>query len=110
MLPPNSAGTRKRRALPLAGATPMQPKNGCKVARVVDWIQPDLLRRGRAHHGRVVGGRAPNPGAKVPHLIAVQLEIENLHRQCVARYSSFDIEGSGQWVVAFYYANCASGL
>ena len=30
MLPPNSAGTTELRASPPAGATPMQPKNGCK--------------------------------------------------------------------------------
>jgi hypothetical protein len=29
MFPPNSAGTTELRASPFAGATPIQPKNGC---------------------------------------------------------------------------------
>ena len=56
------------RASPQAGATPMQPKNGCRVARVVDWIQPALLRHGRAQHVRVVGGtESAKYGCESPH-------------------------------------------
>ena len=82
----------------------VQRLEGGGVGDVIDGIEPDLLRQRRVQHGGVDRfiERAEARGECAHPLVAVYLQVEDLHRQCVARCGAFDVKGTGQGIIAFH--------
>ena len=89
----------------LGGELGIERLKRCRVGGVVNGIKPDPLRRRRRQHRRVVGRveRAKTRGEASQALIAVHLQVENLHRQRVARLRSLDVKRPGQRIVALHH-------
>src|ERR1700688_4358922 len=85
----------------------------CGVLLAVDGIKPQFLRqRLRFQHRRVmrsVGG-AKSRRERAHALVAVHLQIENVHDEGVARLRAFDEKRSGERIVAFYEGERIAGL
>ena len=82
------------------------------IGRMIDGIEPDLLRQSRVQHGRVVGRiqRAEPRSQCADTLIAIHLKVKNLHRQRIPRLRPVDEEGSSQRIVARSHAERISRL
>src|SRR5262249_33535259 len=72
------------------------------VVCVVDWIEPNFLRKRRMQHRRVVGRiestETWRKGADA--LVAVDLQVENVNGECIAWFGVIDEERTGKRIIA----------
>src|SRR5262249_31345078 len=85
---------------------------GSRVGGMIYGIEPDFLLDGRVEHGRVVGGidGAEAGSERADALVAVNLDIENLHGQRVTGLCAFNKERAAQRIVTGRHAERVAGF
>ena len=82
------------------------------VGGVIDGVVPNALGQRGMQHGRVVGfiEGAESWSECADAGVAVDLQIENLDGERVARFRAFDKEWASEGIVALHHAECVAGL